>query len=694
LTQVTHAKTGSVVKGMALYRGKKEKASQGDDVFPNPSASSSHDDYEDGFYDKDDSDRLVSLLYPRRMLTVLEDRAVYDMSKDTNAPVAISRRDGRLVHALGPHLWIGSPNDGPSAMEKTTVSVAKDDISAVMMKRARWHQTSSYSMNPDMNIKLLSREISDEEKDEEPDASFVTNYSTRALLRLWSWIDRVESLSVLQEVDDVEEDSVWMSKSLLDAGAWQVLEMDTRKGGDSTHGILDDEVHFSETLGCNIYDGSSRRAALAACGWAGKLDLSIVMAECEALGEYERSAALAVWHENVGAAVEALQRGSQALRLRAQDDRSSSASISQYAETLDLIAMCIAGFGGKTVSQMSVWRNACSTLLQRDDLSPTRSKQSRIAYLRGVCEFLLGVATGQSLGQVLDNVSLSLCDRVAFACRFLEGSKLVSFLEKCIEKSKRQGNIEGLVITGLAKEGIEILQSFVDRYSDVQTVALVVSRVILPLDWTAERRICLEWVETYRSLLNYWQMWQSRATYDVDKAEVLRRVKARIGGTSYQRRLPNPRVRQSPRPPDPDILPSIPAQLEVRCNYCSSALSLKRHEGMTNQWLSKMQPLLQCCPQCRKPLPRCSICLLSLGGLNPYMELARARQGPRGGGGKNVPSSDDLSSLSSISFAEWYTWCMKCRHGGHAHHLLGWFANQKTCPVSGCNCECDVQQQG
>lgn len=36
------------------------------------------------------------------------------------------------------------------------------------------------------------------------------------------------------------------------------------------------------------------RAALASCGWAGKFDLINVLAECEALGEYERSAALAV----------------------------------------------------------------------------------------------------------------------------------------------------------------------------------------------------------------------------------------------------------------------------------------------------------------------------------------------------------------------------------------------------------------
>mmetsp|Transcript_98 Transcript_98/g.163 ORF Transcript_98/g.163 Transcript_98/m.163 type:complete len:202 (+) Transcript_98:2-607(+) len=183
-------------------------------------------------------------------------------------------------------------------------------------------------------------------------------------------------------------------------------------------------------------------------------------------------------------------------------------------------------------------------------------------------------------------------------------------------------------------------------------------------------------------------MWQSRALFDVDRADVLRRVKARNGGANYQRRLQNPRIRQSPRPPDPDILPRIPAQLEARCNYCSSPLSLKRQEGVTNQWLSKMQPLLNCCPQCRKPLPRCSVCLLSMGSLNPYMELTRARQGPRGVG-KNTSSPDDLSSLSSMNFAEWYTWCMRCRHGGHAHHIIGWFSGQKVCPVSGCDCECE-----
>jgi hypothetical protein len=434
---------------------------------------------------------------------------------------------------------------------------------------------------------------------------------------------------------------------------------------------------------------------LTSCGWAGKFDLINVLAECETLGEFERSAALAVWHGDIGAAVGALQRASEAVRLQLAGKKGSEISVvtPEYAETLDLIAMCIAGFGGSSASQSSVWQGACATLLRRDELSETKAKTSQIAYLRGLCLFLLNIGRNGSLDQVLGNSHLSLCDRVAFACRFLERHELKSYLLKCVESCQLTGDVEGLVVTGLSKEGIKMLHSFVDRCADVQTAALVVSRVVLPSDWTSERKICIEWVEAYRGLLNTWQMWQSRAMFDVDRAEVLRRIKAKSaegmssGGAKTapypSRRLQIANRRQGPRPPDPDVLASVPAQLDVRCNYCSSPLGLRRHEGNATQWLSKMKPVLSCCPQCRKPLPRCAVCLLSLGCLNPYMELTRerSRPGPRGG-------ADDLSSLANLPFAEWFTWCMRCKHGGHAHHMVGWFANHEACPVSGCECLC------
>ncbi|KAL3910619.1 MAG: hypothetical protein SGARI_002033 [Bacillariaceae sp.] len=335
------------------------------------------------------------------------------MSIEASAPLAISRRDGRLIHSLGPHLWVGSPDEGASGMEKTTISTKEDDVSAVMMKRARCVQTSPYSMSPEMNVKLLSREIA-LEGDSEDNGSNRVNYNNRELLRLWSWIDRVESLS-FEDMEDLDDDNTWTSKSILDSGAWHILGFNSQRHVDGTV-ETDTEVMFSETLGCNIYESPTRRAALTACGWAGKFDLSIVMAECEALGEFERSAALALWHENIGEAVVALQRGSQAVRLQLKESHTRSPFALQYAESLDLIAMCIAGYGGKTLAQMAVWRTACASLLQREDLS-SEAGSSRVAYLRGLCEFLLNVGTDASLLDVLENSHLSLCDRVAAAER-------------------------------------------------------------------------------------------------------------------------------------------------------------------------------------------------------------------------------------------------------------------------------------
>ena len=667
------SKTGNCIKAIALYRGKEGMTeSPLPVVSSNGKICSSHagsmveEEKQAGDYSiNETSDRLLSLLYPKRMLAVLEDQSIEDMAKDTNAPLAISRRDGRLVNALGPHLFMGSSSEGPTAMERIInrgeIGQAREeeDVSSTMMRRARCLQTNPYSMSPECNIKLMSQEVACEylyRQSKTPSISVLPRYSNRTLLRLWGWIERVESLS-FQEVDDTDEEPR-MIRDILSAGVLQILNFQRDDGNDT---MGKEKILYSETLAWNVYDSATRRAALSSCGWAGKFDLTIVMAECEALGEYERSAALAVWHEDMGAAVEALQRASEAIHLQTQEggNRSSLSISPQYGETLGLISMCIAGFGGKTESQRLVWNRACASLLQRDDMSSTGANYStRIAYLRAVCEFLMYTETNESLLRVLENSDLSLCDRVAFACRFLEKKELTSYLLRCVELCQQHGDLEGLAITGLSKPGIKIIQSFVDHSTDVQTAALVVSRVILPTDWAAERKICVEWVESYRRLLNVWQMWQSRALFDVDRADLLRRVKARNGGAGYQRRIPNPRIRQSPRPPDPDILPRIPAQLEARCNYCNSPLSLKRQEGVTNQWLSKMQPLLNCCPQCRKPLPRCSVCLLSMGSLNPYMELTRARQGPRGIG-NNVSSPDDLSSLSSMNFSEWYTWCMR-----------------------------------
>jgi WD repeat-containing protein mio len=409
-------------------------------------------------------------------------------------------------------------------------------------------------------------------------------------------------------------------------------------------------------------------------------DLGSVMTDCESGGEYERSAALAVWHGNIGAAVDALERGAV---FYASDGTIKGNHSAQYSETLEHVALSIAGYqgGDSKNSTSSVWKRSCEKLLQRSDLSDAVNMSGGTGYLRHILKFLMTIGTDDSHKEVMFDSSLSLCDRVAFACRFLSNIELLAFIDKCIKNCQATGHIEGLVVTGVDTQGIQILQGYVDLTADVQTAALVTSRVILPADWVSERRTVTEWLHSYRSLLNRWQMWQSRAMFDVDRASVLRMVRLLqqpTSGNSSSRTRQLPRLRSV----DAEVQATIPAQLDARCNYCSAPLGLRRQDSQPNQWLSKMKNVLPCCPRCRKPLPRCSICMLTLGAPNPYYELTKDR--PR----TSNPMGDDLSTLANLPFAEWFSWCLRCKHGGHAHHLVGWFAKHEVCPVSGCSCRC------
>ena len=406
------------------------------------------------------------------------------------------------------------------------------------------------------------------------------------------------------------------------------------------------------------------------------------MADCESVGEFERSAALAVWHGDIGAAVDALERGAAVYTTK--DNKNVDV---KYSETLELVSFSIAGYQGgdsSSTAKSSVWRKSCSKLLQRPDLSDPSIMPVGAGYLRHVLKFLMTIGIDDSHKDVMSDSTLSLCDRVAFACRFLSTLDLMSFLEKCVKDCQATGNVEGIVITGIETNGIQILQSYIDITADVQTAALVTSRVILPVEWITERRIVAEWLHSYRFLLNRWQMWQSRAMFDVDRASLLRQVKMRL---QTERGKPIGRNRQLPRlrSVDSDVQATVPAQLDARCNYCSAPLGLRRQDNQPSQWLSKMKNVVPCCPRCRKPLPRCAICMLTLGALNPYYELTKDR--PRESQQSNN-APDDLSTIANLPFAEWFSWCFRCKHGGHAHHLVGWFAKHETCPVSGCTCRC------
>jgi hypothetical protein len=102
-------------------------------------------------------------------------------------------------------------------------------------------------MNTASNIKMLSKEMP------KGDESSLVNPSSRySLLRLWSWIDRVESLCA--ESEDLEDASLWPAKGLLNAGIWRLLRMDEQEYDGE-----EDQLSFSEELSIKTYESPARR---------------------------------------------------------------------------------------------------------------------------------------------------------------------------------------------------------------------------------------------------------------------------------------------------------------------------------------------------------------------------------------------------------------------------------------------------
>lgn len=194
---------------------------------------------------------VVSELYQSRMLVVLADRSVKDMPKDTKAPLAISRRDGRLAHAFGDELWLESLSDGPLAMENPVVQV-DEDISARMMRRAKCSRAARYSVDAALNLQMLSEE-QDVLGDDESSQDMLP--SIRMLIRLWSWIERVERFCNNQRV--VYGAEKWPGKGLADSGVWRLLQLDRPSSDEG--GANKDTVKLDEVLSLNVYDSPTRR---------------------------------------------------------------------------------------------------------------------------------------------------------------------------------------------------------------------------------------------------------------------------------------------------------------------------------------------------------------------------------------------------------------------------------------------------
>ncbi|NXX74403.1 MIO protein, partial [Urocolius indicus] len=375
-----------------------------------------------------------------------------------------------------------------------------------------------------------------------------------------------------------------------------------------------------------LYLSEERSLALQLCGWIKKgtdLDVEPFLNSLEQEGDWERAAAVALFNLDIRRAIQILNKG---------------ASSGKGDLNLNVVAMALSGY---TDEKNSLWREMCSTL----------RLQLNNPYLCAMFAFLTS-ESGSYDGVLYEN-NVAVRDRVAFACKFLNDAQLNKFIEKLTNDMKDAGNLEGILLTGLTKDGVDLMESYVDRTGDVQTASYCMLQGS-PSDVLKDERVQY-WIENYRNLLDAWRFWHKRAEFDIHRSKL-----------------------------DPSSKPL--AQVFVSCNFCGKSISYScsaiPHQGRGfSQYGVSGSPTkskVTSCPGCRKPLPRCALCLINMG--TPVSSCP---------GGSKSDEKVDLSKDKKLAqFNNWFTWCHNCRHGGHAGHMLSWFRDHTECPVSACSCKC------
>ncbi|KAK9602142.1 hypothetical protein V6Z90_000288 [Aspergillus fumigatus] len=461
---------------------------------------------------------------------------------------------------------------------------------------------------------------------------------------LWDWVERARS-------DSSDESMIINGLDFNYLGIYDVWNNDLGQSYDSRHigpsgdeppsisesiiGIVREQLRLPESKGCQTARPEHRRLCLRLCGAAqSHRELEELVKMLSADNQHTKAAALAVFQDEAKLAYQALRSHTP-------------------TQAHKLLAMAIAGAAkGDTDSD---WEETCAEI----------AKELTDPYARAI----LALVSKGDWKSVIHESTLPLRYRIEVALRWLPDAELSGYLKETIAEVIRQGDIEGIVLTGLGHSALDLFQSYINKFNDVQTPVLAMSHTVprfIRTGWGRARYE--EWRETYRWQMNSWKLQLERARFDVGSRK--------FAVTWDGRKLVEP-----PR-----------QQVSLTCNYCTRPLT--QHDASSQFSPSASgegvhqtagNPLGTAvmsgmvCARCGRPMPRCGVCTLWMGSPDP---MSRACIAADAGQEQRKPTEADI-------MRRFIVFCINCNHGFHAHHAREWFAKHKVCPVAECSCICD-----
>ena len=300
-------------------------------------------------------------------------------------------------------------------------------------------------------------------------------------------------------------------------------------------------------------------------------------------------------------------------------------------------------------------RQSAKEQLEIDDAVASKTDP----YLRAISSL---IATGD-WSTIANQRSLPLADRAVVAVRNFDDDQLTTWLTDQVALAVEDGDIEGIALTGINDNMVDIFARYVQKFHDVQTATLVLS-TCYPRYIDDIR--CRAWRNAYRALLQRHRLFFQRTKFEVES------------------------TKRSKRDGVPTIKPPS-RQIALRCVFCDAETSLANQGAGSGgggggggggaatapSALETRNPLLATsinagvsCPNCGRHLPRCVVCLEVVG----------------------VPRSDKPEDKEETRMAGRFpTFCLRCEHVLHLDHARQWFARHVECPVPECRCRCNFK---